>query len=244
MASLQINTSVSAPQLGWLSKHVSHWIEPQCPCSDEPDGGPFTGFLPFPDPTFLPVFPGIIFQIRHTYCIVIAASALGVCHFRSFLPKSYSFSCIFPVLQDPALPSQTTPAHSLLSSDIPPYIRYILSCLAAVLILSNIWWSQGGQDGHITPTKTVSSWLAGSMSFFNFYKTFIYFTYLIVPILVAAHGIFDLCGMWDLIPWPGIKPRAPALGARVLAAGPQGKSWYCVLHLIISLWAYSFGPDT
>lgn len=62
----------------------------------------------------------------------------------SFLSKSYSFSCIFPVLQDPALPSQATPPHSLLSSDIPPYIRYILSVLAAVLILLNIWWSQSG----------------------------------------------------------------------------------------------------
>lgn len=123
---------------GVILKHVSHWIEPQCPCSDELDGDPFTGFLPFPDPTFLPVFPGIIFQIRHTYCIVISASALGVCHFRSFLPKSYSFSCIFPVLQDPALPSQATPAHSFLSSDIPSYIRYILSVLQRLNIIEHL----------------------------------------------------------------------------------------------------------
>lgn len=30
---------------GVILKHVSHWIEPQCPCSDELDGDPFTGFL-------------------------------------------------------------------------------------------------------------------------------------------------------------------------------------------------------
>ena len=30
-------------------------------------------------------------------------------------------------------------------------------------------------------------------------------------VLVAACGIFS-CSMQDLIPWPGIKPRAPALG--------------------------------
>ena len=47
--------------------------------------------------------------------------------------------------------------------------------------------------------------------------------------LVAALGIFNLCcgmqnlfscglrtlsyGMWDLVPWPGMEPRSPALGA-------------------------------
>ena len=27
-------------------------------------------------------------------------------------------------------------------------------------------------------------------------------------VLVAAYGIF-VCGMWDLVPWPGVKPRTP-----------------------------------
>ena len=35
-------------------------------------------------------------------------------------------------------------------------------------------------------------------------------------ILVAACGIFS-CGMWDLVPWPGIKPGPPELGARSLS---------------------------
>ena len=33
-------------------------------------------------------------------------------------------------------------------------------------------------------------------------------------------------GTWDLVPWPGIKPRPPALGVNaVLATGPAGSPW-------------------
>ena len=52
-------------------------------------------------------------------------------------------------------------------------------------------------------------------------------------ILVAAHGIFDLCfgmqnllfrlGMWDLVPWPGTEPRPLHWEQGVLATGPPGK---------------------
>ena len=47
---------------------------------------------------------------------------------------------------------------------------------------------------------------------------------------VAAYGIFSCnmqslsCLPWDLVPWPGIKPRPPPLEWRVLATGPPGKS--------------------
>ena len=53
---------------------------------------------------------------------------------------------------------------------------------------------------------------------YSFEITFIYFLFLkylfiwLCHVLVAAHGIFS-CGMWDLVPWPGIEPWAPALGA-------------------------------
>ena len=40
---------------------------------------------------------------------------------------------------------------------------------------------------------------------------FIYLLIWLCPILVAAHEIFS-CGMWDLVPPSGIKPRLPALG--------------------------------
>ena len=32
------------------------------------------------------------------------------------------------------------------------------------------------------------------------------------------------CGIWNLVPLPGIKPGPPALGRRVLATEPPGKS--------------------
>ena len=31
-------------------------------------------------------------------------------------------------------------------------------------------------------------------------------------IFIVALGIFFSCDMWDLVPWPGIKPRLPATG--------------------------------
>ena len=39
-----------------------------------------------------------------------------------------------------------------------------------------------------------------------------------------THVIF----MWDLVSRPGLEPQVPALGARVLATGPPGKS--CVFY--------------
>ena len=42
-------------------------------------------------------------------------------------------------------------------------------------------------------------------------------------VLVAAHGIFSCgvwtlsCSLWDLVPWPGIKPVPPALGVQSLS---------------------------
>ena len=46
----------------------------------------------------------------------------------------------------------------------------------------------------------------GSSSFLYIYFLFIY---------LAAPGLS--CGMWDLVPWPGIEPGLPALGARSLS---------------------------
>ena len=36
--------------------------------------------------------------------------------------------------------------------------------------------------------------------------------YMLCWVLVAARGIFG-CSMWDLVPWPGMEPGSPALGA-------------------------------
>ena len=62
-------------------------------------------------------------------------------------------------------------------------------------------------------------------------------------VLAASHGIFDLhcdwaifcCCMWDLVPWPGMEPGPPALGAEVLAMGPPGKSQSTLLKIRYSI---------
>ena len=70
------------------------------------------------------------------------------------------------------------------------------------------WWICGGESGlpilvlchlRIAPFFPFKIWLC--------------------RVLVAACGIFGCslwtlnCGMWYLVPWPGIKPRLPASGA-------------------------------
>ena len=42
------------------------------------------------------------------------------------------------------------------------------------------------------------------------YKNF----YIYVSIYLAVSGLS--CSMWDLVPWPGIEPGPPALGAQSL----------------------------
>ena len=61
-------------------------------------------------------------------------------------------------------------------------------------------------------------------------------------VLVEAHGIFfkisyDIwilcCGMWDLVPWPGMEPGPPALGVWSLSLWTPRKSrqWFLFLNL-------------
>ena len=55
---------------------------------------------------------------------------------------------------------------------------------------------------------------------------------------LEEHGVFDAvcgifncsihtlsCGMWDLVPWPRIEPRPPALGAWTQPLDHQGSPW-------------------
>ena len=42
-------------------------------------------------------------------------------------------------------------------------------------------------------------------------------------VLVVVCGLLTF-GVWDLVPQPKIEPKPTALGYRVLAAGPPGKS--------------------
>ena len=55
---------------------------------------------------------------------------------------------------------------------------------------------------------------------------------------MAAQGIFDLCcSMWDLVPWPGIRSKLPALGAQISATEPLGKSPYYIFRVLGFLWS-------
>ena len=53
---------------------------------------------------------------------------------------------------------------------------------------------------------------------------FIYLFIWLSQVLVTACEVFHLhCSLWDLVPWPGIEPGPPALGAWILATGRPGK---------------------
>ena len=53
----------------------------------------------------------------------------------------------------------------------------------------------------------------------TWFKKYIYLFIWLPLVLVTAYGIFGSgmqtlsCGMWDLVPWPGIEPRAPCIGS-------------------------------
>ena len=66
----------------------------------------------------------------------------------------------------------------------------------------------------------------------NFWKYFYLFVWQ-HWVFVAACRIFR-CSMWDLVPWPGVKPRLAALGSTVLATGSPGKSAQALPSLAFS----------
>ena len=53
---------------------------------------------------------------------------------------------------------------------------------------------------------------------------FFFFLNIYLFIYFAVSGLS--CGMRDLVPWPRIELRPPALGVRVLNTGPVGNSLY------------------
>ena len=47
------------------------------------------------------------------------------------------------------------------------------------------------------------------------------------------------CSMWDLVPWPGIEPGPPALGAQVLTTGPPGSPQAAIFiqnYSVVKIW--------
>ena len=73
--------------------------------------------------------------------------------------------------------------------------------------------------------------------FFNIYLFHVGLSCSMWVVLVMVCGIF-ICNMWDLVPWPGVKPSPVRQERRVLATGPLGK--YLVL---ISFSFYKSAPS-
>ena len=80
--------------------------------------------------------------------------------------------------------------------------------------------------------------------FLPIFSVFLKYLLFIWPcqVLVEAHGIFlkisyDIwilsCGLWDLVPWPGMEPGPLALGAGSLSLWTPRKSqqWFLFLNL-------------
>ena len=65
-------------------------------------------------------------------------------------------------------------------------------------------------------------YLTIAVQLFSF-KLFIYLLGFAEPSMQHAEGSF-CCSLWDLVSWPGIKPRPPALGAQSLSHGTTGKA--------------------
>ena len=87
------------------------------------------------------------------------------------------------------------------------------------------------QPPHFHPRYFFSSMFSLSLLIFIYLFLFIWLCH----ILAVAHEILDLCcimqdlGMWDLVPWPGIEPGPPVLGAR----RPPGKSLQSFLRFCV-----------
>ena len=56
--------------------------------------------------------------------------------------------------------------------------------------------------------------------YFSFFKSYLFIIYLAAPGLSSAAGSFTCgmqtlsCGMWDIVPLPGIEPWASCIGSR------------------------------
>ena len=119
------------------------------------------------------------------------------------------------------------------------YDSNILLCIYIFHILS-----QSSIDGHLGSFHVLAVVNSAAVNievcvffFFNV-KNFYLFVWL-SWVLVLACGIFEIwcgmwtllsCDMWDLVPWPGIKPRPPVLGAQSLSHWIPERSLECMYH--------------
>ena len=93
----------------------------------------------------------------------------------------------------------------------------------------NLGLFQWVSSSHQVAKVLYSSYFFPQPSTKSFLSSF-YFTFIWLHQIVAACRIFS-CGMWDLVPRPGIKPMSPQWEHEVLATGPPEKSQLCSFWL-------------
>ena len=110
--------------------------------------------------------------------------------------------CWFLLPDSPPFPILVT-QFSFCSASIPPsFCKFLFCCIRWRLLLL---------------LTTRKSWLI-----IDFLKN-IYLFICLFWVLVVEHGISS-CSLWDLVSWPGIQPRPPALGAQSLSHWTTRKS--------------------
>ena len=115
-----------------------------------------------------------------------------------------------------------------------PWQTWFSSLLARPSLV--LWWELwkttfGADTWYYLKSQFFKLWILRSI----FFKYFILPLIWLHRVLVEARKIFSLCcsmqtlscSIWDLVPWPGFKPRSLVLGVEVLASGPPGKSLKC-----------------
>ena len=84
-----------------------------------------------------------------------------------------------------------------------------------------MWGLLRPRPGPVSPALQAELW-GNSSVFLSLLKYSC--TYLVVPVLSCGTLVFFFsCGMWHLVPWPGIEARPLQWEWEVLATGPLGK---------------------
>ena len=98
-----------------------------------------------------------------------------------------------------------------------------------------------------TTTKSKLHFNRNSWSLWNqrilscYLFTVISYKYLFIRLHQVSWGMQILiCGMWNVVPRPGIEPEPPALESKVLTTGLPGESQLCDVMSII-IWLVIFG---
>ena len=100
----------------------------------------------------------------------------------------------------------------------------IINCRVVYLISFSII-SHSHRTGHLVACQwSLCDKTFLSVKLFPWMDLFFFFFFFLMLLFVYLTAMGSSCGMWDLVPWPGIEPRPPALGVWCLTTGPSGRS--------------------